>query len=233
MDGNDLQLVKLWLKLHTAIHNPEGEDNSEMMAFPDFSVGQVLHLEWKMQKSAKVLGHDLQTATEFRKQLKTRNKRLDGPRWDAVLRSFSLFWYCCAILPGPGTARYPATFRAIWSLIDDYSLFSYPPREWQWSENIWSSLPTQQHREWGWTSHCICSLKGKTTGKAVRAKRGRSTPPPTVRRTPSPTPTPNPKRVFYLLPYFRGNRENYHVFFKQWSAIIVSVQGVFASFQDE
>ena len=157
-----------------------------------------------MQNSAKLLGHDLPTATEFRKQLEIRNKRLDGPRREAVSRSLSHSLGTAAQYYQAPTQRDTlATFRTIRSLIDGREghsptpkdsgsgqKTSDPPSQLNNSESE-DELPTASSLARDRTS---CPPKDKTAWKTVRAKRDRSTPPPTARPTPSPPPTPNPKR---------------------------------------
>ena len=76
--ADDIPLVNLWMKLHAFIHNHQDKNNTDMVEFP------VAHFECKMKNAAQLLQDDLPTATDFQKQLEIRDKRLDGPRQEAV-----------------------------------------------------------------------------------------------------------------------------------------------------
>ena len=84
MHGEDICLLKLWLKLLVAIY---GKDS--LRAFPDFSGAPLSHLERRIAASAKDLGHTLPTSTEFRKEVKIRNRRLEGPTREGASRALS------------------------------------------------------------------------------------------------------------------------------------------------
>lgn len=117
VSGEDILLVKLWLKVRDAVHN--GDHTTGTLAFPDLGGAAVAHLERKIQTAAKDLGYALPTATEFRKDLEVRNKRLEGPAREAVSRHLSHSSNTAAqYYQSPTQGDSLATFRIIGRLID-------------------------------------------------------------------------------------------------------------------
>ena len=75
-------MLILWERIHSRCIQSE-------LAFPGFDGDTIHHLERKIDAAAKPLGHSLPTATEFRKDLEMKNKRLPGHMREAVSHSLS------------------------------------------------------------------------------------------------------------------------------------------------
>ena len=185
--------MKLWLKLHAAVHSPEGEDNTNL-AFPDFSGGKY----FTSSRKCRIRPSSFDTICQL--PLSSANNLRSGIRGWMVLYDR----LCQGLSRSLGTAAQHyqapmqrdslATFRTIQSVIDGREGYSPTPKDsgsGQKTSDPPSQLPTAFSSARGRTS---CPPKDKTAGKAVRAKRDRSIPPPTARPTPSPPSTPNPKR---------------------------------------
>ena len=75
-------MLNLWVRVLEKLPATE-------LAFPQFDGTRMVHLERKVDHAARALGHSLPTSTTFRKQLEINNKRIEGPKREAVSRALS------------------------------------------------------------------------------------------------------------------------------------------------
>ena len=172
-DKDDTQQLKLWLKVVEKLPN-----NRDERAFPEFDGSPLTHLERKIDRAARSLGHDLPHSTAFRKELEIRNKRLEGPKREAVSRALSHSIGTAALYyQAPSQSDSIATYRAIQTLIEGRE-----GRSPEGEEGRRSTTPPRHPVE-----------KGK--GRAARQDSPKERRPRIPSETPSPSPQPRKERV--------------------------------------
>ena len=79
-DATSIKMMRMWMKV------AERAVPGSHLAFASLDGSELQHLERKVNAAAKVLGHNLPTATKFRKHLEIQNK---GPAKDAISRALA------------------------------------------------------------------------------------------------------------------------------------------------